>query len=158
VDGSADCSKQKKSGETMSKIYRNPKYSTLVLVITLLGWGLLNILGTPSLHAAETQTGSSVYLPQVAGQSSNTPVTPVPPPTVTPVPVTPTTPVPPAQRAFFVSTDWRTSSANIVADKDGGSHLVYTHYESAFNDPPTYGVYGFSINAVAATKSPMISS
>jgi hypothetical protein len=128
-----------KSGETMSKIYSNSKCSTVVLAIALLGWGLLlNSLGTPALRAAESQTGSSVYLPQVAGRRSDSLNTPAPPPTITSTPPTTTptavtpepTPVPDGLGNIVFGQDRFLEAADVATDGAGNIHYLFNAVSS----------------------------
>ena len=44
--------------------------------------------------------------------------------------------------AIFADTQWKTSSASIKRDAQGGHHLGYLYYEATDDeDAPTYGVY-----------------
>jgi hypothetical protein len=43
--------------------------------------------------------------------------------------------------SLFIDTEYKTSSASIQVDAQGGMHLAYYYYEPAIEDRPTYGVY-----------------
>lgn len=47
----------------------------------------------------------------------------------------------PVQAAFFIDTQYRTSTASIQVDAAGGLHLAYNYYEPVGEGVPTYGVY-----------------
>ena len=59
-------------------------------------------------------------------------------PTATP---TATTPATPARPAIFVDTEWKTSSASMAVDAQGGLHMAYYYYEPQDGQSPTSAVY-----------------
>ncbi|MAT99734.1 MAG: hypothetical protein CL608_21550 [Anaerolineaceae bacterium] len=69
-----------------------------------------------------------LYLPMVAKGSTATTPPPPPPPTQ-------------VKGSFFVDDQFKTSSAGIQVDAQGGMHLVYYYYEPAIENRPTNGVY-----------------
>ncbi|MCC6454114.1 MAG: hypothetical protein IT328_04175 [Caldilineaceae bacterium] len=89
------------------------------------------------VFAADIET-RPLYLPAV--QSAPAEGTPNP---VTPAPATPTPPTPPLTSAFFADMQWRTSSASIATDAQGGNHLAYVYYHGLAENVPNTGVYQF---------------
>ncbi|HRW10710.1 MAG TPA: hypothetical protein P5121_36665 [Caldilineaceae bacterium] len=83
------------------------------------------------------------YLPLVSNkQSAVATATPTPTnvPTVTP---TPTTEPQATTVALFLEDAWRTSSAALKQDNNGGLHVGYYYYEGQHDGAPNYAVYAY---------------
>lgn len=95
----------------------------------------------------------SVFLPLVTnGQKDGSQGQPTPTATTQPNQPTPTataqpTAVPVAKPALFLETQWRTSSASMKVDKNGGMHVGYYYYEGQHDNAPNYAVYAYCANA-----------
>ena len=108
-----------------------------VIVFTaIIGFVLMIILPVSS---SPTQAGAgddyTLYLPMIGQSNTNSPP---PPPS-------------PVKADLFIDTQYKTSSASIQVDGQGGMHLAYYYYEAAGAGKPTYGVYLYC--AAACEKS-----
>jgi hypothetical protein len=91
--------------------------------------------------STSTPTTTQPDRPTATSTSSPTATTQPEQPTATPTATT--EPAPPDDLRFFVDSRWRTSSAAIAVDEQGGKHLAFHYYEpvSEGEDRPTYAVY-----------------
>lgn len=94
----------------------------------------------------------AVHLPLVqnapkstAGPTEEPTVGPTVEPTVKPT--TGPTPQPPQASAFFADRQWRTSSASLATDAQGGMHMAYVYYHGLAENVPNAGVYQFCAGA-----------
>ena len=100
---------------------------------------------TQAVEPAQAPAANHLFLPLVTqGKGEKPGVTPALTPTPAP-PVLPTvTPVPPASRqAIFASGEWKTSSASVKVDPQGGLHLGYYFYEPSNGQAPTAAAYRY---------------
>ncbi|MFZ4660969.1 MAG: hypothetical protein ACOYNY_28405 [Caldilineaceae bacterium] len=142
--------------QTIDQVCRS-SVAALIVVLLAFGWYFgVRAQSTAPDQAAQTQR---LYLPLVQ-QQAGAQVTPTatatrPPatnptatPTTTPTTVstpTPTPTVPPAAAnvALFLESSWRTSSASIKKDAQGGLHAAYYYYEGRNDGAPNYATYAY---------------
>ena len=123
------------------------KPTVIFILLAFLAW-VFAIGSTLRANAQDSSYNYTVFLPLINAGSVTTP-TPTPTSTTNPgVTVTPTptptqtaTPPPEASKAFFVDNQYRTNSAAIQVDANGGMHIAYAYYQAANDNAPTYGVY-----------------
>lgn len=53
----------------------------------------------------------------------------------------------PTSEALFLETEWRTSSASMKVDKNGGMHVGYYYYEAMHDNAPNWAVYAYCASA-----------
>lgn len=118
----------------------------IVLTIALLA--LISLFWSAKVTNAQsgaTQTTNTLFLPLVSNSKVEPTTTPTTTATTQPgVPTaTPTTiaPTPVARPAIFVDTQWKTSSAGMAVDAQGGLHMAYRYYEPNDGQSPTGAVY-----------------
>ena len=133
------------------------RYSQILLtLLVIVGTGLVLNWVDPFVVPVLAEEGAAhpVYLPLVQSNPGSGPTTepttepttgPTTEPTVKPTtePTTEPTSVPPAASAFFADTQWRTSSASIATDAQGGTHLAHVFYHGLAENVPNAGVYSF---------------
>ncbi len=112
----------------MSNFYRKP-----ILYLAAFASLALIVIFTASVRPTRVSAGETfnVFLPMVI--NGDTATTPPPPPPAS------------VSGKLFVDTEYKTSSASIQVDAQGGMHLAYYNYEPAEN--PTYGVYLYCASA-----------
>ena len=125
--------------------------TTLAVLLVSLGFFALGNTRPQAIAYGEASGNYLIYLPYVVKSGENNPTaTPTSPPGSTSTPTatatlasTPTPTLPPTSNsgAFFVDDQFRSNSADIIVDADGGMHVAYAYYEAANDGAPTYGVY-----------------
>ena len=117
-------------------IIKLAKLLTALVSIMLLTLFLISL--QPKQAQGATEYGQ--YLPMII--QGNTVTTPPPPPPPTQV-----------KGNLFIDTQFKTSSASIQVDAQGGMHLAYNYYEPAIEGRPTYGVYLYCPSACEKSAS-----
>lgn len=77
----------------------------------------------PVTLADESVSQPAVYLPYLAAPEDTL------------------SPPPPVAGALFVESQWKTSSASVAVDAQGGQHVAFYYYEPQIEDRPTAAVY-----------------
>lgn len=95
------------------------------------------VIGSNGSVTTPTATATSTAVSTATSTSTTTATATA---TATPT-ATATTPSSSAKKAFFVETNWKTNSASIAIDAQGGNHLAYAYYEAVADGAPTSGVY-----------------
>ncbi len=124
-----------------------------LLILATVSWSVQVM----NAQSASVQTTNNLFLPLInSGKidptatptSTTQPSTPTATPTATTeagvptaTPTTPATPAPPVRPAIFVDTQWKTSSASMAVDAQGGLHMAYYYYEPSGGQSPTAAVY-----------------
>jgi hypothetical protein len=101
---------------------------------TVVAISLILFMPHESTKANDEAESASLWIPFAnsgkADDGDNNPP-PAPPPTDA------------APWAFFADPEWKTNSASVATDMDGGIHLAYHYYEAAGDGAPTNGVYAY---------------
>ncbi|MEZ4861908.1 MAG: hypothetical protein R3C14_11390 [Caldilineaceae bacterium] len=136
---------------TQTKRKHNLLFPFIFLLLALSASTVLFAQATAWAAPAEEDTpAAQLFLPLVTnGQATvtvtPTPVTPTATPTatasVTPSPEVTETPAGNVVNSFFVETEWKTSSGDIVVDSSGGMHVAHAYYEAAGGSAPVGSVY-----------------
>ena len=95
---------------------------------------------TPTATTALNQPTPTATATTAPDQSTATATTVPDQPTLTPTATTQPT-VAPVAPALFLETNWRTSSASIQVDQNGGMHVAYYYYEAMHDGAPNWAVY-----------------
>lgn len=90
---------------------------------------------TPTATTQSPSTTTPTATPTATTQGPST-VTPTATPTATGEPTN-------GQLALFLNSEWRTSSAAMQTDSNGGIHAGYYYYEAKFEEVPNYAMYAF---------------
>lgn len=107
---------------------RLPRTLSILLLLMLLGGAVLwSVRHASPLFAAE-QSAHLVYIPAVQAGIAQEPQDPQ----------EPQQPI-----GFFADTQWRTASASIATDAQGGKHLAYVYYQGLAEGVPNHGVYRY---------------
>jgi hypothetical protein len=122
--------------------------SAALLVLALVVW-FTTATNAQTNSIPPAQNTNSLFLPLVTSNQAAPTATPTPTATTQPggATVTPTptatlvTPAPATRSAIFVETEWKTSSASMAVDAQGGLHMAYYYYEPEDGQSPTSAVY-----------------
>jgi hypothetical protein len=112
-------------------------------ILSILLWGmviasaLIASRGFVPAALAEDANALQLYIPLVQGRNGGPPPPPPPPP-------------PAAASAFFADMQWRTSSASIATDAQGGNHLAHTYYHGLDEGVPNSAHYLYCARSCAA--------
>ena len=130
-----------------------PNLPTKAAVFLLLVF--LNSLWLTRIVLAQAPAANqNVFLPLVVNEAQGrTLPTPTPlatpsattqPNQPTPTPTATVQPTPaPSSAGLFMETEWRTSSASLKVDQQGGQHVGYYYYEGMHDNAPNYAVYAY---------------
>lgn len=126
----------------------NAETDTVIYLPVVGAVAIATPIATPT---ATSRPGQPTVTPTAPTSATVSPKVPTATPTATTRPEQPTatpsataTSLPPADDLrFFVDSRWRTSSAAIAVDDNGGNHLAFHYYEPIIQgeERPTYAVY-----------------
>ncbi|MEZ4614608.1 MAG: hypothetical protein R2867_03710 [Caldilineaceae bacterium] len=94
----------------------------------------------PVIHSHRRTQVPATATPTVTPPATATPITPTATPTAT-------APAPAGNPSLFLESTWRTSSAGMQEDRNGGLHVSYYFYEAQNDGAPNYAVYAYCASA-----------